>query len=51
MSTTIVNFKATTVSAATLDEAKDKIAEEYFVVIKNATQALKNAYCIGVSYW
>ena len=51
MSTTIVNFKATTVSAATLDEAKDKIAEEYFVVIKNATQALKNAKAKHIGAW
>lgn len=51
MSTTIVNFKATTVSAATLDEAKDKIAEEYFVVLKNATQALKNAKAKHAGTW
>lgn len=51
MSTTIVNFKATTVSATTLDEAKDKIAEEYFVVLKNATQALKNAKAKHVGTW
>lgn len=51
MSTTIVNFKATTVSAATLDEAKDMIAEEYFVVLKNATQALKNAKAKHVGTW
>lgn len=51
MSTTIVNFKATTVSAATLDKAKDKIAEEYFVVLKNATQALKNAKAKHIGTW
>lgn len=43
MSTTILNFKSVTISAASKEEAIAQVEEQYFHVNGDATQAYKNA--------
>ena len=51
MSTTILNFKSVTVSAASKEEAIAKIEEQHFHVNGDATQAYKNAKAKHEGVW
>lgn len=51
MSTTILNFKSVTVSAASKEEAIAKIEEQHFHVNGDATQAYKNAKAKHDGVW
>lgn len=51
MSTTILNFKSVTVTAATKEEAIAEINEKYFHVNGDATQAYRNAKAKHEGVW
>ena len=51
MSTTILNFKSVTVSAASKEEAIAQIEEQHFHVNGDATQAYKNAKAKHEGVW
>lgn len=51
MSTTILNFKSVTVSAASKEEAVAQIEEQYFHVNGDATQSYKNAKAKHEGVW
>ena len=51
MSTTILNFKSVTISAASKEEAIAQVEEQYFHVNGDATQAFKNAKAKHEGVW